>query len=351
METLNPSTSLDITGRSWRGASPPRRILAIRLQAMGDLVITLPYLNHLRGLLPADAGLDLLTREEVASIPRSMVLFDEVYALGGGRDLKKQLFSSLFFLPRLLKNRYELIIDLQNNTVSRFIRKMLFPPAWTAFDRFAPLPAGERTRQTITAAGLGESSLRMDFQLRDRDGALRLLIENGWSPADELVMLNPAGAFETRNWDIRNYAGFARIWLGEFPHTKFLVMGLDRIAGKAMRLKEQLGDRLIDLTGKTTPATAFAIIQQAAFVLSEDSGLMHFAWVSGIPTLALLGSTRSDWSRPLGTHSLCLDSSDLPCGNCMLEKCRYGDNHCLSRLTPERVFEKAMTLMKKTVWL
>jgi hypothetical protein len=32
----------------WRGAEPPKRILAIRLQALGDVVITLPYLRALR---------------------------------------------------------------------------------------------------------------------------------------------------------------------------------------------------------------------------------------------------------------------------------------------------------------
>lgn len=351
METFEAPAALNIPGHSWNRAFPPRRILAIRLQAMGDLVITLPYLRYLKNTLSEDTELDLLTREETASIPQSIFLFDRVYALGGGRDLKKQLLSALFLIPGFLKNRYDLVIDLQNNAVSRFIRKMIFPPAWTAFDRFAPLPAGERTRQTIAAAGLGENFPCTSFRLRDDRVALSLLGEHGWSPAVELVVLNPAGAFETRNWDLPNYAGFAKLWQEEFPHTRFLVMGLERIAGKAAWLKEQLGDRLIDLTGKTTPAVAFAIIQRVRFVLSEDSGLMHFAWVSGIPTLALFGSTRSDWSRPLGPHSLCLDSADLPCGNCMLEKCRYGDNHCLSRLSPEKVFEKAMTLMKKTAHL
>ena len=71
------------------------------------------------------------------------------------------------------------------------------------------------------------------------------------------------------------------------------------------------------------------------------------AWVSGIPTLAMFGSTRSVRATPLGEHSLLLHSSDLVCGNCMLETCTYGDNYCLTRYSPEFVFEKAVTLIKK----
>ncbi len=74
---------------------------------------------------------------------------------------------------------------------------------------------------------------------------------------------------------------------------------------------------------------------------------MHMAWVCGIPTLALFGSTRSDWSAPQGEHSLCLNSSDLECGNCLLEVCKYGDVHCLSRYTPEFVFEKSIGLLQR----
>ena len=163
----------------------------------------------------------------------------------------------------------------------------------------------------------------------------------------DLVVLNPAGAFETRNWNMHNYVSFARLWLNEFPQTVFVVMGTSFIASKAEFLKEQLGNKLINLVEQTTPSDAFAILQQAKLVLSEDSGLMHLAWISGIPTVALFGSTRSDWSRPLGEHTFLLDSSDLPCGNCMLEVCKFGDVHCLTRYTPEQVFQHALNLIQK----
>jgi ADP-heptose:LPS heptosyltransferase len=140
---------------------------------------------------------------------------------------------------------------------------------------------------------------------------------------------------------------FAELWLHRFPDSQFLVLGTSFIESKAGYLKEKLGGRMISIINKTTPAGAFAILQHVKFMLSEDSGLMHMAWVSGVPTIVLFGSTRSDSSRPLGEHSFFLDSSDQPCGNCMQEICIYGDNHCLTHYTAEFIFEKAVGLIAK----
>ncbi len=335
-----------IAAKPWRLSSFPKRILAIRMQAMGDLVITLPYLQALRNFLPAGTRLDLLTREEVAPIPRALELFDHVYAIGGGRSEKKQLFFSVISLPKLFMNRYQVVLDLQNNYISRLTRKMLMPRAWSAFDRYSPNAAGERTCKTIQAAGFPINLPITRFSLKPINGIPELLFDNGWN-GNRLIVLNPAGAFETRNWPLHHYLAFARLWARQFPDSQFLMIGTSFIEQKAAWLKQKLGEKLVNIVGKTTPATAFATLQQADLVLSEDSGLMHMAWVSGIPTIALFGGTRSDWSRPLGEHSAFLDASDLDCGPCMQEACRYGDVHCLDRFTPAMVFDEAVILYNK----
>lgn len=335
---------MNIPAKPWTKKEPPGRILAIRLQAMGDLMITLPYLQALKDSLPT-TRLDLLTRKEVDSIPRNIHLFDKIYSVGGGRNTKKIALGALLLLPALWLRRYDCIIDLQNNRITAPVRKVLQPAAWSAFDRFSPISAGERTRLTIAAAGLGDNRMACHFRLKDNSIGISLLKDQGWNGTDKLVILNPAGAFPTRNWPLANYIRFTTLWLHQFPDTRFVILGTGFIAQKAAALKMALGDHLIDLVGQTTPSEAFVILQKAALVLSEDSGLMHMAWVSGVPTMALFGGTRSDWARPMGDHSFFLDSSDLPCGNCMKDNCTYGDVHCLTRFTPEIVFNHATRLL------
>lgn len=336
---------MDVVATPWAKPDLPKRILAIRLQAMGDVTITLPYLQHLRNSLPASTKIDFLTRKECNNIPKNILLFDRVITLGGGRNFKRQLLHTFFLLPGFLSRRYDVVIDLQNNNLSDFVRRSIRPRAWSVFDRFSSRAAGERTRLTIEAVGLGRSGIDPGFKFKGQDNSSVILKKNGWSGTPELVVLNPAAAFITRNWPLENYAAFAELWLKRFPAAQFLVIGTSTISSKADYLKTKMGEKLIRIVDQTTPSQAFAILQHARFVLSEDSGLMHMAWVSGIPTLALFGSTRSDWTQPLGKSSFFLGSSDLPCGNCMQEVCRYGDVHCLTRYTPEFVFEKAIAII------
>ncbi len=335
--------------KSWQFKSLPKRILIIRLQAMGDVAITLPYVQSLKEKLPAVTKLDFLTRNEVKDLPGSVKLYDWIYSIGGGRNTMLQLFCLLFLLPKLKINNYDIVIDLQRNKLSRFVRKFIDPVAWSEIERFSETSAGDKYQKGIEAVGLGSIKLNTGLQLKKPDAGRIKLINAGWNSSKKLIVLNPAGAFSTRNWQIDNYVKYAELWKTNFPDTQFLILGLKTISEKALFLKKILKDDLIDLvnTEGTSAEEAFAIINKSYFVLTEDSGLMHMSWVSGIPTLALFGSSRRDWSAPQGEHSFCLNSSDLECGNCLLEVCKYSDIHCLTRYTPEFVFDRAISLLKR----
>ena len=229
------------------------------------------------------------------------------------------------------------------------MRKFIDPVAWSEIERFSETSAGDKYQKGIEAVGLGSVKLNTGLQLKKPDAGRIKLINAGWNSSKKLVVLNPAGAFSTRNWQIDNYVKYAELWTTNFPDTQFLILGLKTISEKALFLKKILKDDLIDLvnTEGTSAEEAFSIINKTYFVLTEDSGLMHMSWVSGIPTLALFGSSRRDWSAPLGEHSLCLNSSDLECGNCLLKVCKYGDIHCLTRYTPEFVFDRSISLLKR----
>lgn len=331
----------------WTLNRPPKKILAIRYQAMGDVVITLPYLNYIRRTFP-DTALHFLTRQEVADIPESLVLFDKVISVGGGRSLIGQFFFTWLALSFLLRQRYEMVLDLQNHWLSRLVRKLLAPAAWCSFDKYSPLPAGERIQ--LTMGSLQWMSVLPDTQFNLKSPlalTTSILKKNGWNEGSRLIILNPAGAFPSRHWPLGNYVALARLLKKEFQDVQFLVVGLNsKLSEAARNFKKELLQDVIDLTGKTSPSEAFAIVRQVSLIVTEDSGLMHMAWVQGVPTLALFGSTRSDWSRPLGDAAHSLDSSDLPCGNCMLEVCKWGDNRCLTRYSAEFIFEKAHALLR-----
>jgi heptosyltransferase II len=318
--------------KPWEQSVPPRKILVMRFQALGDLVITLPYLQDLKRKYP-DATLHLLTREEVAAIPQAIVLFDKIIIIRGARNAKLQFIHALLLLPRLLLERYDMVLDLQNHRISKIIRRLLAPPSWVEFDRTSARSAGERTRISIEKCWDWKIRLDASFQIK-ADNAITILQENGWN-GHPFVVLNPAGFCASRHWPIENYVAFAKLWLAQIsPLSQFVLLLLPALHDKATYISKALGDRCINLTGKANQVEAFSVLQKSSFMLSEDSGLMHMAWVQGVPTLALFSSSNPVWSAPQGEHSRCLDATDMACGPCMLEVCKYGDNRCLTRYTP-----------------
>jgi ADP-heptose:LPS heptosyltransferase len=336
-----------IAARPWREASPPARALAIRLHALGDTVITLPYLSALRRAQPA-LQLDFLTRVEVADIPRDLVLFDRVHEIAGGRDPARQLLHALALVPTLARRRYDVVLDLQRNRISRLVRRLLRPRAWAEFDRFSPQLAGERTRLTIEAAGFGPLEVAPDLVLRDPDVGERALRAHGWDGASDLVVLNPAGGFSGRRWPAASYARFAELWMraAAAPVT-FVVLGLPATAARARAIAAHLRAHLLDLVGRTTVTEAFAIVRRATLVVSEDSGLMHMAWVAGAPTLALFGASRAAWARPHGTHADLVAACRLRDGACLGGACRAGGAACIETIAAEEVCARGRALVER----
>jgi heptosyltransferase-2 len=334
--------------RSWSSSNPPKKILVIRFHAFGDVIITLPYLQTLKNAFP-QIEIHYLTRKECSDIVNHAPMFTKVYALDDRRNGKLLFAKVVVLLPILFSERYDIVLDLQRNAVSRMVRRFLLPKSFSEFDRFSFMSAGERVRQTIDAVHIALipdvlPDIEINYAVLNRNRWK----SNGYSEGKKYIILNPAGSSITKNWPIEYYEQFALLWKKSIDdQTQFLIIGTERILQKAQYLKQQLGSNVINLAGMTTVTEAFMLLQKAQFVLSEDSGLMHMAWISKIPLLALFGSTPSVWAKPLGDTSLCLDSSDLECGNCNQTQCKFGNVHCLTRYTPEYVLEKAKQLLHK----
>jgi heptosyltransferase II len=349
---MNSDNKIEVkTARSnpWKKNSPPKKILVMRYQALGDTVIILPYLQNLKRQYPL-IKLHFLTRKEVSLIPTSIELFDEIITIGGERNLKLQFLLSLLKIPWLVAQGYDAILDLQNHSISRIIRKFLPVKSFSEFevDRRTMFSAGERTRQAIE--NLWRWNIRLDtkFALKTKLDVSELLKQNGWKEDHDLIVLNPAGYSPARNWPLKSYIETAQLWLqGINPKSQFVLLLLPSLQEKASYIANALGDFCIDLTGKANQVEAFSILQKCKLVITEDGGLMHMAWVQGIPTLALFSSSRKDWSAPQGSWSICLDSSDLECGPCNLAICKYRDNRCLTRYTPEFIVSSGVEIVSK----
>jgi lipopolysaccharide heptosyltransferase II len=331
----------------WRSSMPPESVLVIRMHAYGDVAITFPALVSFATKYPR-TRIDYLTTQGPDSFVSSVDFINTVHSLPVCETTTQRIVAALRMGRRLRENHYDVVIDLQRNWVSRLVRILCRPRAFGEFDRFARTPAATRVLDTFHSIGFKGLALSYPVPIRHqlRSEARSTLLSKGWDGTTSLVIFNPGGFWASRNWPLENYLNLGDLWQKDGP-VKFLLVGTQRIQEKARIIVQHFGEKAINLVGATTPAEAFACLQFVSCVISEDSGLMHMAWVSGIPTIALLGSSRHFWSTPLGPHTECLHSGDLECGACMEPACKYGDVHCLTRYSPEFIYEKVRALLRK----
>jgi heptosyltransferase II len=331
----------------WTSPHPPRRVLVIRFHALGDVALMLPAAVHLAQRWPG-AEIDILTCAPADSLAESLTPFHRVYTMPGGSGRLNRFLIGLRTGLSLRGRNYDLVMDIQRNAVSRLIRLMINPASWSEFDRYSPRSARDRVLSTIALGGVagGVHEIPVPISEERTAKARDLLVREGWDGSTRLVVFNPAGLWETRNWPLEGYVELYRLWSMREP-VRILVLGTDRVKEKGAFIARQSGTSVINLAGKTTPGEALAVLQHAALIVTEDSGLMHMAWAAGVPIVALFGSSRSDWSAPGGNRAVCMDSSDLECGCCMKEVCRFGDIHCLTRRSPQAVLDAAIGLLER----
>ena len=330
---IPPLRSEGILSTPMEPGTRPKKIIVLRFHAFGDTIITLPVLAALRRRFP-EASITFVTSSEYVELFSALPMLDTVLPVTTRGSRPRRLMSLVPLRSEL--GQPDLLLDLQRSRLSRMLSGMLAPRAEAAFDRYGPAHALERYVDAACRSGI--DNLRPSFQvpfpedLKARTLAQFGLIEN----SGPLICLNPAGCWHTKNWPPERYAELGKV-LEKQWNARIVLLGTQQVREGARVIERELGNRAINLVGRTTTLEALAIIRSLSLMVSDDSGLMHLAWANGVPVISIFGASRSVWSRPLGEHTRHLGSEDLSCGACMRANCLRNDRICLTRITVEEV--------------
>ncbi len=340
-----PFTPDGVIGVPLLPGEEPERVVVIRLHAFGDTAITFPALGAIRRRLPG-VRLDVVTDVRSENLFAAHRDVSGVFAFDTWQSKGRKGAELLRIALALRFHRVPAVLDLQRNSWSRLLTRLLRPRAWAAFDRHAPRTALTRYLDAAEKLGLGRLSpvLEPHGRVELIDEARARLADAGRDPSRPLVCLNPAGGWETKQWPIDRYVELGRRLLGE--GCQIVALSASPVPERFVELRKGLGDGLLDLTGRTSGSEALAIVSLASLAVSDDSGLMHLAWVQGVPTIGLFGASRSAWSRPEGPRSTGFYSEDLSCGACMQPVCGRSDLLCLVRVTVDDVFRTCLDLLR-----
>ena len=122
-----------------------------------------------------------------------------------------------------------------------------------------------------------------------------------------VLAVGPTANWRAKTWRAENFAALIERLTGPngiLPGARVAVFGRDDERPMALRLIDAIPPaRRIDLVGELDLLTVSACLARCAFYVGNDSGLMHLAAASGVPTLGLFGPTQEALYAPWGEHT------------------------------------------------
>ena len=357
----------------------PKRILVVRVDLIGDLVMSLTAIRLLKQTYP-EAEIDLLAVPASAKVVANDPNLTQVIGYDPNKWRRPkalmnwQQWRDLFALrQRLHARRYDLAINLFGRWASVLLllsgaqRRLGFSHEnypgsltdavtgrhWDANDHKHEvdycLELAQAAGATVTPASR-IPHLAVDAQVRQQLD--QLLQQEGVQLGKTLIACHvSSNNGQAKRWPIPYWATLIDRLIRDDDATIVLTGApgdMPLVAEIIRRCREQP----LTLAGKTSLTQLAALYQRADLLITGDSGPMHMAAAVGTPLIAIHGPTDPALSGPVSPNATIL-RSDIWCSPCYTAKgpadCRFHTTQCMKDVTPTQVYETVHeTIPKKT---
>lgn len=362
-----------------------KRILAIKLADLGDVLLTLPALAALRRSLP-DARIDILVPPTSASLARMSPVFDEVIVFDKFQFdsrlslLRLRSYGGVSRLLQLLRSkRYTHLLLLHHLNTRWGVLKHAFLTlaagaprrlgldngrGWFLTDRvrdrgFGYVHETEYWQELSALAGARPPFERPELAVPAEDRAWA----KSFAEAGSFVVVHPGsgGYSVARRWFPHRFASVADALVEDLGVTVVLAGGPEE-AGLCGAVAAFMRTRPIIVAGQTSIGRLCALLESAALVVGNDSGVMHLASAMATPAVAIFGPSNHrawrpyDWGSPpgrcpRGENRYAVVRSALHCSPCLYVGHSMGKREgcetreCLSSISAEEVIETAKRVL------
>jgi ADP-heptose:LPS heptosyltransferase len=310
----------------------PRRILCLRLERIGDLLMTLPALAELRTLAP-DAEIDLVVgswnRDIAGAIP-GITRVEMADAAWLTRDGKGSATAPLLARAATWRSRkYDLAInfepDIRSNLTLGAVRAMraagfVSGGGGAVLDVRLDYDATSHTEDNALAlvrAALGASSGTTPMPVLAIPDQSRAEAERRLAvlPDGRRIGLHVSGGRAIKQWPDSRFRDVAE-HVVRTRDASIVLTGAPGDRAQVEVVRSALpADRVLDLSEGTNLLTTAAIVQQLDLFVTGDTGPMHLARAVGTPIVAVFGPSDPRRYGPRGVRDVIV-RIDLPCSPC-----------------------------------
>jgi len=364
---LGVTAALTRPFRRRRAPASPRRVLLLRLERIGDLLMTLPAIADVRAAAPS-AEIHLVVGSWNAEIARAIEPVTAVQTLDA-RWLAREgdglgLASLTRAARRWTRAHYDLAVNFEPDVRSNILLAAS-GAAWTA---------GYRSGG---GGPLLDQALDYDTRAHTTDNARRLVAKalGGDAPADlppvfvvpaaaqdkagrllsaagrPLVAVHVSGGRPIKQWEPQRFADIARRLVSSVNAT-IVLTGSAGDRPLVDVVKQRLPPaRVIDMAGHVDLLTLAGILERADLLVTGDTGPMHLANAVGTPVVAIFGPSDPVRYGPRGPFDRVV-RVDLPCAPCNRirlppARCRGHIPDCLALVTTDTVFDAARSVLDR----
>jgi ADP-heptose:LPS heptosyltransferase len=353
--------------QAWRQA---RRILLVRLDNLGDVLVTTPAFRAVRAALPK-ARLTLLASPVGAQVGRLNPDIDEVIVyeapwMDPWQKLPHDPAREQAMIARLAREGFDGAIIFTS------FRQSPLPAAYLCYLAGIPLRLAasidgpgsllttrhkhpnrmmhevERGLDLVRALGIepDELDLVLDPGQAASDAAAALVARQRDYPNQPVVVIHPGCSMPARTYSWEQFAEAGDLLVRELG-ARVLLTGAPAEQPLTQRIQWKMRKPAVDLAG-ALPFTEFAgLIQAADLVVTNNTGPMHMAAALQTPVVALFALTNppEQWGPWRVPHKLLYH--DVPCRVCYSRICPF-EHECLRLVTPRAIVEAAQELFRTT---
>ncbi|PPS42309.1 glycosyl transferase family 9 [Chroococcidiopsis sp. TS-821] len=331
-----------------------RNILVMRLDNIGDVIMTSPVLRSIKENLP-QAKLTLMVSPAGASTAPLLPWVDEVIPWRVvWQDLGRLDFDPAReweMIEMLRQRQFDAAIILTSFSQSPY------PAALACYLAGIPLRLGESKE-----SGLGiltNSITPAPDEIHQVERNLRLIESVGFQVSDRrlslhicdpapfpypYILLNPWTSCESRNYDTQRFAIAAR-QLAEITKLPIVVTGTSKDSDRAHPLLDILGDWAINRIGATSLSEFAAAIAHARLVLTNNTSAMHIADATNTPSVVLFAGTELECQWQPRYAAVKILRRPTVCNPCYTFSCPY-ELECLD-ISPTQIVAAGLELLSR----